>query len=279
MSFYDVLASARTFPKTSELHRYLHWEWLQFSSQVSHIQRALAQYLHHISDWYDEAQQVLLGKFPSSWYLTPQFRMKTCAQLLTHVKRGRKFFHSVEDGTFTTYWLPALTDPHRAVELLTHHVIQQHPDMLSSWEHLTASFFVADSLLVRSPLIYRLAKQRIKLRKAAAADTTVQDIHLSGILAYNATWDESTRTLVKPCAINMIEELPPIHMTVTKAADVTDPLSYDQDATDVHEMPVHVVDNKTSPPTQHVVFSVWIKLPDDDDDRRWLLANAYFVIG
>ncbi|RQM22841.1 hypothetical protein B5M09_001246 [Aphanomyces astaci] len=279
MSFYDVLASARTFPKTSELHRYLHWEWLQFSSQVSHIQRALAQYLQHISDWYDEAQQVLLGKFPSSWYLTPQFRMKTCAQLLTHVKRGRKFFHSVEDGTFTTYWLPALTDPHRAVELLTHHVIQQHPDMLSSWEHLTASFFVADSLLVRSPLIYRLAKQRIKLRKAAAADTTAQDIHLSGILAYNATWDESTRTLVKPCKINMIEELPPIHMTVTKAADVTDPLSYDQDATDVHEMPVHVVDNKTSPPTQHVVFSVWIKLPDDDDDRRWLLANAYFVIG
>ncbi|ETW00380.1 hypothetical protein H310_07022 [Aphanomyces invadans] len=280
MSFYDVLASARTMTKSSELHRYLNWEWQQFSRHVTHIQRTLAHYSRHIGEYYELAQRALLGQFPPSWYLTPQFRMRTCADLLAHVKRRRKYFHSVDDGTFTSYWLPALTNPHRAVELLAHHIMHNHPEKQESWEHLRTSFVVAESLHVRSPLIYRLAKQRIKLRKAATADTsTSSDITLSGIVVYNASWNESTRTLTKPSVLNVVEELPSIQMTVTKTTDVTDPFSYDQEETDVHEIPVHMVDNKTSPPTQQVVFYVWLKLPDDDDERRWLLANAYLVIG
>ncbi|RHY34938.1 hypothetical protein DYB32_000569 [Aphanomyces invadans] len=280
MSFYDVLASARTMTKSSELHRYLNWEWQQFSRHVTHIQRTLAHYSRHIGEYYELAQRALLGQFPPSWYLTPQFRMRTCADLLAHVKRRRKYFHSVDDGTFTSYWLPALTNPHRAVELLAHHIMQNHPEKQESWEHLRTSFVVAESLHARSPLIYRLAKQRIKLRKAATADTsTSSDITLSGIVVYNASWNESTRTLTKPSVLNVVEELPSIQMTVTKTTDVTDPFSYDQEETDVHEIPVHMVDNKTSPPTQQVVFYVWLKLPDDDDERRWLLANAYLVIG
>ncbi|CAK4820926.1 unnamed protein product [Aphanomyces euteiches] len=203
--------------------------------------------------------------------------MKTFKQFIVHIERCNSFFRLVNEGKFgEMYWLPAFMNPGRLLNLLSYHAVKLHFE--DELEHYQISFLIAESFPRESPMKYYSSQQKVEYIQVQNFEGQGNHINLTGIMAYNASWNEETKTFTKPSKMNGFEELPPILLTVTKSLDCIKSFGDIPATVNVYEMPVYQTKYRDAVPSMQVVFSLCANLPEDEDERTWLLAHAYLVI-